>query len=133
MINTLLLAGSTVDTATRTVDRAAAMVLAGSTVDAATFTVDRAVATVAALVALAGAIVGGLALARSAGGGVTRRSFVAMAAGAAGAFVGILVLATADGGPGTGNGVVGGYAGVMVGLIAVGLGGLALLRSRGRA
>ena len=109
-----------------------AMLLAGSTVGASTLTLDRAVATVAALLALAGTIVGGLALARSAGSSVTRRSFVAMAAGAVGTVVGILVLATADGGPGTGNGVVGGYAGVMFGLIAVGLGGLALLRSRRR-
>jgi hypothetical protein len=109
------------------------LLLAGSTVDAGTLTLDRAVATVAALVALAGAIVGGLTLARSAGSSVTRRSFVAMAAGVVGTFVGILVLVTADGGPGTGNGVVGGYAGVMFGLIAVLLGGLALLRSRRRA
>jgi hypothetical protein len=43
---------------------------------------------------------------------------VALAAGVVGAVVGMLVLATADGGPGTGNGVVGGYAGVMFGLIA---------------
>jgi hypothetical protein len=110
-----------------------ALLLAGSTVDATTFTVDRAVAAAAALVALAGAIIGGLTLARSTGSRVTRRSFVAMAAGVVGALVGILVLATADGGPGTGNGVVGGYAGVMFGLIAVLLGGLALLRSRRHA
>jgi hypothetical protein len=108
------------------------LLLAGSTVDAGTLTLDRAVATVAALVALAGAIVGGLALARSAGASVTRRSFVALTAGVVGTFVGILVLATADGGPGTGNGVVGGYAGVVLGLIAAVLGGLALLRSRRR-
>jgi len=109
------------------------LLLAGSTVPATTLTLDRAVATAAVLVALAGAIVGGLTLARSAGSHVTRRSFVAMAAGVVGTLVGILVLATADGGPGTGNGVVGGYAGVMFGLIAVLLGGLALLRSRRRA
>jgi hypothetical protein len=109
------------------------LLLAGSTVDAGTLTLDRAVATVAALVALAGAIVGGITLARSTGSGVTRRPFVALAAGVAGTLVGILVLATADGGPGTGNGVVGGYAAVMFGLIAVLLGGLALRRSRRRA
>ena len=109
------------------------LLLAGSTVDGTTLTLDRAVATVAAFVALAGAIVGGLALARSVDSSVTRRSFVALVAGVVGTLVGILVLATADGGPGTGNGVVGGYAGVMFGLIAVILGGLALLRSRRRA
>ena len=48
-------------------------------------------------------------------------------------FVGILVLATADGGPGTGNGVVGGYAGVVFGLVAALLGGLALLSWRRRS
>ena len=106
------------------------LLLAGSTVGAATLTVDRAVATAAALVALAAAIVGGLALARSTG---PRRSLVALAAGAVGAFVGILVLVTADGGPGTGNGVVGGYAAVVFGLTAALLGGLALLRSRRHA
>jgi hypothetical protein len=109
------------------------LLLAGSAVDATTLTLDRVVATGAALVALAGAIVGGLTLARSTGSRVARRSLVAMAAGVVGALVGILVLATADGGPGTGNGVVGGYAGVMFGLIAVFFGGLALLRSRRRA
>jgi len=109
------------------------LLLAGSTVDPGTITLDRAVATVGALVALGGVIVGGLALARSAGSSVTRRSFVALAAGVVGTFVGILVLATADGGPGTGNGVVGGYAGVTFGLIAVLLGGLALGRSRRHA
>ena len=109
------------------------LLVAASDVDAGSLTLDRAVATVAALVSLAGAIVGGLALARSAVSSVTRRSFGAMAAGAVGAFVGILMLATADGGPGTGNGVVGGYAGVMFGLIAVLLGGFALRRSRRHA
>jgi hypothetical protein len=40
------------------------------------------------------------------------------------------IWATADGGPETGNGVVGGYAALAIGLIAVVLGGLALTRSR---
>ena len=109
------------------------LLLAESSGDVGTLTLDRAVATAAALVSLAAAILGGLALARSAGSSVLRRSSVALAAGAAGTFVGILVLATADGGPGTGNGVVGGYVGVILGLIAVVLSGLALLRSRRRA
>jgi hypothetical protein len=106
------------------------LLLAVSTVDAGTVTADRVVATAAALIALAGTIVGGRALARSAGSNVTSRSFVALTAGVIGTFVGILVLATADGGPGTGNGVVGGFAGVVLGLIAALLGGLALRRSR---
>ena len=41
-----------------------------------------------------------------------------------------LNLAVATGGPGTGNGVVGGAAAVVLGLIALALGGLALARCR---
>jgi hypothetical protein len=41
-----------------------------------------------------------------------------------------LNLAIANGGPGTGNGVVGGAAAFVLGLIALALGGLALARSR---
>ncbi|GAA2712577.1 DUF6223 family protein [Actinoplanes palleronii] len=108
------------------------MLFAAPAVDAATFTVDRAVATAAAVTALAGAIAGGYALARPAAGAVPRRAVVALAAGVIGALTGIVVLATADGGPGTGNGVVGGCAGVVLGLIAAVSGGLALRRSRRR-
>ena len=43
---------------------------------------------------------------------------------------GWLVLAIADGGPGTGNGVVGGAVALVLGLIAMVIGGLALARSR---
>ena len=41
-----------------------------------------------------------------------------------------LNLAIAKGGPGTGNGVIGGAAALVLGLIAMALGGLALARSR---
>jgi hypothetical protein len=41
-----------------------------------------------------------------------------------------LNLGMATGGPGTGNGVVGGAAALLLGLIAMGLGGMALTRSR---
>jgi hypothetical protein len=41
-----------------------------------------------------------------------------------------LNLAIANGGPGTGNGVVGGAAAFVLGIIAVALGGLALTRRR---
>jgi len=41
-----------------------------------------------------------------------------------------LNLAIAKGGPGTGNGVVGAAAALVLGLIAMALGGLALARSR---
>jgi len=69
-------------------------------VDAYTLTAGRLVGTVAALLALAGLVIGGL------------------------------VVAAADGGPGTGNGIVGGFAALVLGLIAMVLGRLALARSR---
>ncbi|GIE77329.1 hypothetical protein Aph02nite_32790 [Actinoplanes philippinensis] len=97
----------------------------------ATLTVDRAVATLAAVVALAGVVTGWRAHSRAAAGR-SRNSLIALAAGAAGLIAGVWVLATADGGPGTGNGVVGGYAGVLFGLVAVALGGTARARSRAR-
>jgi hypothetical protein len=106
------------------------LLFAASTVGAHTLTTDRIVATAAVVVAVAGAIIGGLALARSAGHSRERRSTVALVAGIAGAAVGALVVATADGGPGTGNGIVGGYVAVVVGLVAALLGGLARARSR---
>ncbi|MEO6085116.1 MAG: DUF6223 family protein, partial [Umezawaea sp.] len=51
------------------------------------------------------------------------------ATGLAGAVIGLLVVAAAEGGPGTGYGIVGGYVALVVGLVAVLLGGLALARS----
>ena len=51
-------------------------------------------------------------------------------AGLIAAVNGGLNLAMATGGPGTGNGVVGGAAALVLGLIAVALSGLALARSR---
>ncbi|MFG1869124.1 DUF6223 family protein [Micromonospora arborensis] len=113
--------------------------LVASTVDAATLTSDRIVATAAVVVALAGAIIGGLALARPTSRIRKRWAAVALAAGVTGVLVGGLVVATADGGPGTGNGIVGGYAAVVLGLLAALLGGLAsargkrVLRPEGRA
>ena len=43
---------------------------------------------------------------------------------------GALNLAVATGGPGTGNGVIGAAAALVLGLIAMALAGLALIRSR---
>lgn len=103
-------------------------------VDAYTLTTDRLVGSVAALVALAGAVIGGLALARSAGrigsGNGNRGAIVALVSGLTGMVVGGAVVAAADGGPGTGNGIVGGFAGLAIGLVAAVLGWLALARSR---
>ncbi|MEV0396975.1 DUF6223 family protein [Polymorphospora rubra] len=106
--------------------------LAASTVGAGTPTTDRVIATVAAVVALVGAIIGGVALARStsrARGGSRGPVFALMAA-TIGAVAGGFVIVTADGGPGTGNGIVGGYAALFLGLTGVVLGGSALARGR---
>ncbi|MFF9126565.1 DUF6223 family protein [Streptomyces sp. NPDC014889] len=98
-------------------------------------TAGRLVGGTAALVALAGVIVGGLALARSVGpGGADKRgsrALVAVVAGLFGMIVGALNLAVADGGPGTGNGVVGGALALLLGVIATVLGQLARSRRTG--
>jgi uncharacterized membrane protein len=91
-------------------------------------------ATAVVVLALAGVVIGGLALARP-------TSRFGTASGRLGAIVALVVgliamvnsglnLAVANGGPGTGNGVVGAAAALVLGLIAVALGGLALPRCR---
>ena len=91
-------------------------------------------ATTAALLALIGVVIGGLALARPAGrfGTVSGRqgAIAALVAGLVAVVNGGLNLAVANGGPGTGNGVVGAAAAFVLGLIAVGMGGLALAVAR---
>ena len=91
-------------------------------------------ATTAAVLALVGVIIGGLALARPASrfGIDSGRlgAIVALMAGLMAVVNGGLNLAVANGGPGTGNGVVGGAAAFVLGLIALALGGLALARCR---
>ena len=88
---------------------------------------------VAALLGLAGVVIGGVVL-RAAGrtgdGNGRSGAIVALVMGLTGAVIGGLVVAAADGGPGTGYGIVGGYMALMVGLIAIVLGGLALARAR---
>jgi hypothetical protein len=97
-------------------------------------TARRLWATAAAVLALVGVVIGGLALRRSAGriGTSNRRlgATVALAAGLIALVNGGLNLALATGGPGTGNGVVGAAAALVLGLIGMALGGLALARSR---
>jgi hypothetical protein len=89
-------------------------------------------ATTVTVLALAGVVIGGLALARPAGrfgiatGG--RGAILALVTGLIAVVNGALVLAVATGGPGTGNGVVGGAGALVLGLIATSLGGLALGR-----
>jgi Family of unknown function (DUF6223) len=97
-------------------------------------TPKRFVASGAAVVGLIGAVIGALALARSAGrigaGNGRRGAIVALVMGPIGLVIGGLVVATADGGLGTGNGLAGGIVAMIVGLIGIALGGLALARSR---
>jgi hypothetical protein len=101
-------------------------------VGAATLTTGRLVGSVGALVALAGVIVGGLAMARSTRrvGAGRRGAVVAMMTGLAGVVIGGLVVAAAKGGPGTGYGIVGGFAALAMGLVAAVLGWLVLARAR---
>ena len=92
-------------------------------------------ATMAAGLALAGVVIGGLALARSAGrirkGNGRMWALAALVAGLIAVFNGGLNLAIAKGGPGAGNGVVGGAVALVLGLIAMALGGLARFRRTG--
>ena len=91
-------------------------------------------ATTVALLAVAGVIIGGLALRRSDGRADTRsgrsRATVALATGLIAVIGGGLNVASATGGPGTGNGVVGGAAALVLGSVATVLGGVAISRSR---
>lgn len=97
-------------------------------------TTRRLWATAAAVLALIGVVIGGLALRRSAGRiGTSNGRMGAIAALVVGLIAvvnGGLNLAIAKGGPGTGNGVVGGAAALVLGLIGMALGGLALARAR---
>ncbi|MFB7957216.1 DUF6223 family protein [Streptomyces sp. NPDC056045] len=103
-------------------------------VDAHDLTTGRLVGTVAALVALAGVVIGALALARSAdrigNGNGKKGALVSLVAGLIGTVIGVVNLAAADGGPGTGNGVIGGALALLLGPIAAVLGRLARVRSR---
>jgi Family of unknown function (DUF6223) len=89
-------------------------------------------ATASALLALAGVVIGGLALTRPGSRFGTAsgrfRAIVALSAGLIAMINGGLNLALANGGPGTGNGVIGGAAAFVLGLIAMTLGTLAVAR-----
>ncbi len=91
-------------------------------------------ATGAAMLALIGAAIGGIAVTRPATrlGTDSGRlgAILALVAGLTAAVNGGLNLAMATGGPGTGNGVVGGAAAFVLGLIAASIGALALNRCR---
>lgn len=91
-------------------------------------------ATTAAVLALVGVIIGGLALRRSTArigpGNGRRGAIVALVAGLIAVVNGGLNWAIATGGPGTGNGIVGGAVALVLGLTATVLGGVGLARSR---
>lgn len=90
--------------------------------------------TLTALVGLVGVIAGGLALARArrdkAG---NRAGTVALTTGAIAVPAGAWFAVTADGGPGTGNGIVGAWIAIALGLIGAALGGVSLARTRAAA
>jgi hypothetical protein len=89
--------------------------------------VGRTVPTAAALLALVGVVVGGLAVARR----HRRQAVVAVVLGLVGVIVGGLHGANAAGGLGTGNGLAGAVIAVVLGLIGVVLGRLALAAAAG--
>ena len=91
-------------------------------------------ATTVAVLALASAVIGVVALARPAsrfGTGSGRfGAIVALVLGLIAVVNGALVVAFSSGGPGSGNGVVGGAGALVLGLIGASLGAMALARSR---
>jgi hypothetical protein len=89
--------------------------------------VGRTVPTIAAGLALIGLATGGWALARP---GRRTGTVTALLLGIVGVVVGGLHGANAAGGLGTGNGLAGAVIAVVLGLAALGLGGVALARSR---
>src|SRR5215468_2868963 len=82
-------------------------------------TLRRLWATTVVVLALIGVVIGGLALARPA---ARFGAIVTLVAGPIAVVNGGLVLAIANGGPGSGNGVVGGAAALVLGMIATVLG-----------
>ena len=110
----------------------AAQVSAQASANAYTFTPKRIMASGAVVAGLIGAVIGALALTRSAGGGANGRRGAtgALVLGPIGMVMGGMVVATAAGGIGTGNGVAGGIVAMVLGLVGTTMGGLALVRSR---
>jgi hypothetical protein len=113
---------------------AAHLLVQPAAVSSYTLTAGRLWSLVAALLGLVGVVIGGLALARSAGGidtGMGRgRAIVALLVGLIGMVLSGLHLANSTGGIGTGSGRLGAIVALVVGLIGMVLGGLALARSR---
>ncbi|MFJ9444662.1 DUF6223 family protein [Kitasatospora sp. NPDC101235] len=99
-----------------------------------TLSAGRIGAIVAALLALTGAVGGGLSLARSTGrigtGPGRGGAVLALVTGPLGMALGGLVAATASGGLGTGNGLGGALVALLVGLVSTVLGAATLARLR---
>jgi hypothetical protein len=97
-------------------------------------TSGRLLATAAAVVGLAGLVVGVLGRSRARRGRTGRRgAFFAVTAGLIAVVGGAVSLAVADGGPGTGNGVVAAWAALVLGPAAIAFGALVLTRARAAA
>ena len=98
------------------------------------FTAGRTRATAIAAAALISAVIGGLALARSAGlignGSGRNGAIVALILGLIGLILSVVHLGSSTGGFGAGGGRAGAIAALVLGLIGMSLGGLALTRSR---
>ncbi|MFJ5829378.1 DUF6223 family protein [Streptomyces sp. NPDC093089] len=111
--------------------RASTQPLAAAVYD---FGPGRAGASAGALLGLAGAVIGWLAVSRPAGRlGVARGPLgarTAVAAGLVALTLGVLVATTADAGIGTGNGRGGAYVAILVGLASTILGARAVSRVR---
>ena len=101
---------------------------------AGAITNGRARALVAAVVGLISLVVGGLALARSAGrlgtGNGRAGAIVALVVGLIGMVLSVVHLGSSTGGFGSGSGRAGAIVGLALGQIGINLGGLALARSR---
>jgi hypothetical protein len=97
-------------------------------------TAGRARSLVGAVVGLISLVIGGLALARTAGRIGTRNgrtgAIVALVLGLIGIVLSVVHLGSSTGGFGTGSGRAGAIVALVLGLIGMNLGGLALARSR---
>jgi hypothetical protein len=92
--------------------------------------VGRTVPSAAAVVGLAGAVLGALALARPARRTARTMAIVALGLAVVSVVVGGVHAANSAGGLGTGNGLAGAVVAVVLGLVGLVLGGLAAARSR---
>ena len=106
----------------------------GLAVDPGAITSGRARALIGVVVALISVVIGGIALARSAGrlgnGNGRTGAIIALIMGLIGMVLSVVHLGTSTGGFGTGSGRAGAIVALVLGLIGLNLGGLVLARSR---